>query len=168
MCISGVLSKNCRFLKLPSSRSNHWDINSKMPGGIHEGRSIGRCRAILAGIPYFDSIAAQPSSPINAMRLSIRWKVTLAILLAVTCGLSMAGILAIRSLEQQEIAQLNDVLEARTKLVEYGLQPVLQSPASRPTTSQLNAVVRDLGSRASARITLIARDGMVLADSAVL
>ena len=102
------------------------------------------------------------------MKLSIRWKVTLAILLAVTCGLIMAGILAIRSLEQQEIAQLNDVLEARTKLVEYGLLPVLQSPTSRSTESQLHAVVRDLGSRASARITLIAGDGRVLADSAVL
>lgn len=101
------------------------------------------------------------------MTLSIRWKVTLATLLAVTCGLLIAGVIAIQSLEQQEIAQLNDVLEARTKLVEYKLQPLFQGTTARPTQSQLQDMVRELGNRASARITLIATDGAVLADSAV-
>lgn len=101
------------------------------------------------------------------MTLSIRWKVTLATLLAVACGLFIAGIIAIQSLEQQEIAQLNEVLEARTKLVEYRLQPLFQVEAPHPTQAQLQAMVRELGSRASARVTLITADGTVLADSAV-
>ena len=45
------------------------------------------------------------------MTLSIRWKITLAALLAVACGLFIAGLLAIRSLERQEVAQLSAVLE---------------------------------------------------------
>ncbi len=101
------------------------------------------------------------------MTLPIRWKVTLAILLAVTCGLVMAGILAIRSLEQQEVAQLTEILEARTNLIAYSLEPAFQPDAPHSTPSQLNAMVRDLGSRASARVTIIAADGRVLADSAV-
>ena len=101
------------------------------------------------------------------MTLSIRWKVTLGTLLAVACGLVIAGAMAIQSLERQEIAQLSEVLEARTKLVEYGLQPLFQSPSSRRTQSRLQEMARELGSRASARVTLVAADGTVIADSAV-
>lgn len=100
------------------------------------------------------------------MTFSIRWKVTLATLIAVACGLILAGVLAVHSLEQQEIAQLRDVLDARTKLVEFGLQPLFRSP-SPPTRSVLQAVVMELASRASARVTVVAADGTVLADSAV-
>ena len=46
------------------------------------------------------------------MKLSIRWKVTLAILFAVTCGFVMAGVLTARSLAEQEVAQSSEVLEA--------------------------------------------------------
>lgn len=101
------------------------------------------------------------------MRLSIRWKTTLATLFVVACGLLIAGILAVRSLEQQEIAQLSEVLDARTKLVEYGLQPLFHSSAQLPAQSQLQLMVRELSARASARITIVAMDGTVLADSAV-
>jgi two-component system phosphate regulon sensor histidine kinase PhoR len=101
------------------------------------------------------------------MTLSIRWKITLAALLAVACGLFIAGLLAIRSLERQEVAHLSAVLEARTRLVEYGLQPLFQPNRPRPDRAQLQTQVRELGSRASARITVIAADGTVLADSAV-
>ena len=101
------------------------------------------------------------------MTLSIRWKVTLGTLLSVACGLLIAGILAIQSLEQQEITQLSDVLEARTKLVEYGLHPLFQPPSQSPLQSRLQEIVRELGSRASARVTVVTADGTVLADSAV-
>lgn len=101
------------------------------------------------------------------MTLSIRWKVTLATLFAVACGLLIAGILAVQSLEQQEIAQLSEVLEARTRLVEYGMQPLFHSSSQLPPQSQLQPMVRELSSRASARVTVVAADGTVLADSAV-
>jgi two-component system phosphate regulon sensor histidine kinase PhoR len=101
------------------------------------------------------------------MTLSIRWKVTLGTLLAVACGLLIAGAMAIQSLERQEIAQLSEVLEARTKLVEFGLQPLFHAPSPHPTQSRLQEMARDLGSRASARVTLVAGDGTVIADSAV-
>ena len=101
------------------------------------------------------------------MTLSIRWKVTLGTLLTVACGLLIAGAMTIQSLERQHLAQLREVLEAKTKLVEYGLQPLFHSLSPSPTRSQLQEMARDLGSRASARVTLIAADGTVIADSAV-
>ncbi len=100
------------------------------------------------------------------MTLSIRWKVTLATLIAVACGLVLAGVLAVQSLEQQEVAQLSEVLDARTTLVEFGLQPLFRG-SSPPAPSELQAVVMELAARASARVTVVAADGTVLADSAV-
>jgi two-component system, OmpR family, phosphate regulon sensor histidine kinase PhoR len=101
------------------------------------------------------------------MTLPIRWKVTLGTLLAIACGLIIAGILAIRSLERQETAQLNLMLDARTSLVAYGLAPWLRSSPSPTSLSQLRSVVRELSARALARITVVSPDGRVLADSAV-
>jgi two-component system phosphate regulon sensor histidine kinase PhoR len=101
------------------------------------------------------------------MTLPIRWKVTLGTLLAIACGLIIAGILAIRSLERQETAQLNLMLEARTSLVAYGLAPLLRSLSSPSSLSHLRTVVRELSARASVRITVVSPDGRVLADSAV-
>jgi two-component system, OmpR family, phosphate regulon sensor histidine kinase PhoR len=100
------------------------------------------------------------------MTLSIRWKVAIGTLLVLACGLLIARSLAIRSLEQQEIVQSGQILETRTSLVAYGLQPYLTQTDALSST-QLQAAVQDLGSRALARVTVIARDGRVLADSAV-
>ena len=101
------------------------------------------------------------------MTLSIRWKVTIGTLLVLTCGLLIARTLAIHSLEQQEIVQSGQILETRTSLVAYGLQPFLTQTGALSSTSQLQATVRDLSSRALARVTVVAPDGRVLADSAV-
>ena len=101
------------------------------------------------------------------MTLSIRWKVTIGALLVLACGLLIARELAVRSLDQREIAQSSQVLEARTSLVAYGLQPFLTQPGALSSTPQLQTAVRDLSMRALARVTVIAPDGRVLADSAV-
>lgn len=101
------------------------------------------------------------------MKISIRWKVALGSLLAVTCGLAVAGLLAMQSLEQQEIAQLNDMLDARSNLVEYSLRSAVAAPPSPEQQTHLGDIVRQLGIRALARITLITADGIVIADSAV-
>ncbi|NOT22650.1 MAG: PAS domain-containing protein [Nitrospiraceae bacterium] len=101
------------------------------------------------------------------MTLSIRWKVTIGTLLVLACGLLIARTLAVRSLEQQEIAQSGQILEARTSLVAYGLQPFLTPSGTLSPTPQLQTAVRDLGARALARVTIVALDGRVLADSAV-
>lgn len=98
------------------------------------------------------------------MTLSIRWKVTLATLFALVCGFAIAGILAARSLEEQELAQLNQTLEVRTNLIAFELRPLL---ANLPATSQLQIMVRELSQRARARVTLVDETGRVLADSAV-
>jgi two-component system phosphate regulon sensor histidine kinase PhoR len=101
------------------------------------------------------------------MTLSIRWKVTIGTLLVLTCGLFIARTLAIRSLEQQEIVQSVQILETRTNLVAYGLQQFLTQSDALSSTPQLRGAVRDLSSRAFSRVTVVAPDGRVLADSAV-
>jgi two-component system phosphate regulon sensor histidine kinase PhoR len=100
------------------------------------------------------------------MTWSIRWKVAFGTLVAVACGLLIAGVITVQSLEQQYLTQFGDALEAKTKLVEYGFQPLFHS-SSLPPPSSLQETARDLGDRASARVTLVAADGTVLADSAV-
>lgn len=101
------------------------------------------------------------------MKLPIRWKVTFGALLAVACSLVIAGVVTVRSLEQLHVVQLNDDLAAKARLVEYSLHQLFQSPEQPPPPSRIQSMVRELGSRASARITVIAADGTVIADSAV-
>lgn len=101
------------------------------------------------------------------MTWSIRWKVAFGTLVAVACGLLIAGVMTVQSLEQRHLTQFGVALEAKTKLVEYGFRPLFHPSSSHPTPSSLQETARDLGNRASARVTLIAADGTVLADSAV-
>ncbi len=101
------------------------------------------------------------------MTRSIRWKVTLATLSAVACGLVTAGMLTVRSIEQQEIAQLSNALQANTQLVEYSVRPLFEDSSAWPSSSTLSRVVRELSGRSATRVTLIGADGTVLADSAV-
>ncbi len=101
------------------------------------------------------------------MTWSIRWKVTIGTLVAVACGLMIAGVIAVRSLEQQAHVQFSDGLYAQVRLVEYGVQPLFRVGTLPPTPSSLQERARDLATRATARVTLIAADGTVMADSAV-
>jgi two-component system phosphate regulon sensor histidine kinase PhoR len=101
------------------------------------------------------------------MTLSIRWKVTIITLLVLACGLLIVRALTLRSLEEQEVLQSGRILEAQSGLIAYGLQPFLTQPESLSSTHQLQAAVRDLSARALVRVTVIAPDGRVLADSAV-
>ncbi|HZH49028.1 MAG TPA: ATP-binding protein [Nitrospira sp.] len=101
------------------------------------------------------------------MTLSIRWKVTLATLFALACGFVIAGVLAARSLEEQELAQSGQALEVSTNLIAFDLRPLLTTSSSLPATPQLQIIVRELSRRALARVTLVDSTGQVLADSAV-
>ncbi|MBM4124402.1 MAG: cell wall metabolism sensor histidine kinase WalK [Nitrospira sp.] len=106
------------------------------------------------------------------MTLSIRWKVALGTLLAVTLGLALAGWLVLRSIEQLEFAHLTEALETRTGLAVYALQEPLrhQSPEapslSAERLSLLQAMAQELSRHALARVTVIDPNGRVLADSA--
>ncbi|MEK7294429.1 MAG: histidine kinase dimerization/phospho-acceptor domain-containing protein, partial [Nitrospirota bacterium] len=98
------------------------------------------------------------------MTLSIRWKVALGTLLALTLGLAVAGILAFRSIEQLELLRAQEALAARTGLVSSALDPLLSRSADR---SRLQTMAKELGRHASARVTIIDHTGKVLADSEV-
>lgn len=101
------------------------------------------------------------------MTWSIRWKVMTGTLVAVACGLFIAGVMTMQALERQHLAQMDEALEAKTKLVEYGFQSFLGTDSSSRPPTQLQDTTRDLGNRAAARVTIIALDGTVLADSTV-
>jgi two-component system phosphate regulon sensor histidine kinase PhoR len=100
------------------------------------------------------------------MSLSIRWKVTLAILFALLCGFVIAGVLAARSLAEQELAQSGEALQVSTHLIALDLRPLVTA-SSLPPIPQLQTIVRELSQRARARVTRIEASGRVLADSAV-
>jgi two-component system phosphate regulon sensor histidine kinase PhoR len=101
------------------------------------------------------------------MTLSIRWKVALGMLLGVTLGLAVAGWVLIRSFERLEIARITETLDARSRLVSFSLQPLLvpSLPSTPDQMKALQARVSDLSRHAQARITVIGRDGRVLAES---
>ncbi len=98
------------------------------------------------------------------MTLSIRWKVALGTLLALTLGLTVASILAFRSIERLELLRAEEALAARTGLVSFALEPLLSRSADRP---RLQTMAKELGRHASARVTIIDHTGNVLADSDV-
>ena len=93
------------------------------------------------------------------MTLSIRWKVALAILFALLCGFVIAGLLAARSLAEQELVQSGRALEVSTNLIAFDLRPLLAASASMPATARLQAIVRELSERAHARVTLVDGSG---------
>ena len=101
------------------------------------------------------------------MTLSIRWKVALAILFALLCGFIIAGLLAARSLAEQELTQSEGALEVSTNLIAFDLRPLVTGSSSLPTMPRLQTIVRELSHRARARVTLVDASGRVLADSAV-
>lgn len=99
------------------------------------------------------------------MTLSIRWKVALGILLALTVGMAVAGLLAFRSIEQMELVRAREALTARTGLAALSLRPFLNDLTTPP--ARLQAMAKDLGHHASARVTVIDDTGRVLADSSM-
>jgi signal transduction histidine kinase len=96
------------------------------------------------------------------MTLSIRWKVALGTLLALTLGLAVAGFLAFRSIERLELLRAEEALAARTGLIAFTLEPLLTRATDR---SRLQTMARELGRHANARVTVIDHAGTVLADS---
>lgn len=79
----------------------------------------------------------------------------------------MAGIFIIWSLDRQHLLRQNTVLETTVMLVESNLSSLFASPDQLPSPSRLHTIARELGARAAARVTLIASDGTVIADSAI-
>jgi two-component system phosphate regulon sensor histidine kinase PhoR len=105
-------------------------------------------------------------TPHSLMPLSIRWKVTLGTLFAVALGLAVAGWVSISSIETIELTRLKDTLHAQTTLAALTLQPLLQQEDLRGPSLALQALAKEIGRRSFARVTVIAADGTVLADSA--
>ena len=102
------------------------------------------------------------------MNLSIRWKVTLGTLAAVILGLTVAGWLTIRSVEESELKRVTDMLDTRGSLIAHALRSFFKD-AGEPSvpTEALQTMVRELSEKSHIRVTVVATDGAVLADSSV-
>ncbi|TKB81623.1 MAG: cell wall metabolism sensor histidine kinase WalK [Nitrospira sp.] len=107
----------------------------------------------------------------NLPKLSIRLKAILSALLAVSLGILVAGWLALRSLEQLELARLEETLIVRTELAAYSLTPTLSPgrplPLGQRERESLHRATAEIARHALARVTVIAPDGTVLADSTI-
>ncbi len=101
------------------------------------------------------------------MKFPIRWKLACVALFATACLFVMAGIFIVRSLDRQHLLRQNSVLETTVTLVEYNLSFLFASPDHLASPSHLQTTARELGAHAAARVTLIASDGTVIADSAI-
>ena len=101
------------------------------------------------------------------MTLSIRAKVTIGTVIAVTVGLVLAGWLALRTVEQFELNRLTEDLQARGALLHTSLQPFLKETAPSDSSPALRTQVRKLAGQLRVRISVITRDGHIQADSAV-
>jgi signal transduction histidine kinase len=107
--------------------------------------------------------------PSGSPTLSIRWKVALVGLLAVTLGFAIAAWLASESVEQLELGRLAKDLETRAGLAILSLTPRLQhlAPDREPFVldARLQRTAREIAQQAAARVTVISPGGLVLADS---
>lgn len=99
------------------------------------------------------------------MTLPIRWKIAFSTLVAITVGLLAAGWLALQSIERLELTRLEETLTSRTALAAVSLQPLIDTDSPPFSAPQLQSMVKTLSSHALARVTVIAPDGLVLADS---
>jgi two-component system phosphate regulon sensor histidine kinase PhoR len=72
-----------------------------------------------------------------------------------------------QSLEQFELTRVTEALETRTHLVTHTLAPLLPPHGTplAPSYPDLQAITRNLAALAHARLTIIAPDGTVIADS---
>ncbi|HET6675220.1 MAG TPA: ATP-binding protein [Nitrospiraceae bacterium] len=102
------------------------------------------------------------------MNLSIRWKVALGTLAAVILGLAVAGWLTIRSVEESELQRVADMLDTRGSLIAHALRSFF-TEAGLPSVDSpsLQAAVGELSEKSHIRVTVVAPDGTVLADSSV-
>ncbi len=101
---------------------------------------------------------------------SIRLKATLSALLAVSLGVVVAGWVALRSIEQHELARLEEALTVRTELAAVSLAPLIQAtglPLDAAHLHTLRAATNEVAQHALTRVTVVAPDGTVWADSSV-
>jgi two-component system phosphate regulon sensor histidine kinase PhoR len=102
------------------------------------------------------------------MNLSIRWKVALGTLAAVILGLAVAGWLTIRSVEESELQRVADMLDTRGSLIAHALRSFFtESGLPSVDSPSLQAAVGELSEKSHIRVTVVAPDGTVLADSSV-
>ena len=94
---------------------------------------------------------------------SIRWRIAVPYVLLI--GVSMAGLGIYLSglIFDQQLSQLENQLASETRLLAEGLIPYLEQKQTPP--DQLDALARQWGRQIGVRLTIIAPDGHVLADS---
>jgi two-component system, OmpR family, phosphate regulon sensor histidine kinase PhoR len=96
------------------------------------------------------------------MSRSIYWKITLPIILVIVVSLGVMGFFMVDSIRNIQMTQLRTNLTNEARLVADAVQPDLADPARN---SQIDVLVKSIGSQVGARVTVIKADGTVIGDS---
>src|SRR5947209_553774 len=88
------------------------------------------------------------------------WRLLATYGLLVVTSIGLLGGIVLDRVEQHFLLQVQENLQTRATLLEEWVRGEGQTPAA-----QLQARVAELGRRSATRITLLAEDGTVLADS---
>jgi len=96
------------------------------------------------------------------MKLRIKWKFFWALFLASSVALIVAGILVSRQTEKIFLRQVEQSLFWEAKLIESQFKII---PLSEINISQIDSLADELGSKISARVTIVDAKGRVLGDS---
>ncbi len=93
---------------------------------------------------------------------SIYWKITIPLSLLVIIGMVVLAVYVINSTRNNQVNRLEAQLTNEAKLVADISQPFL---ADATNTNKLDSIAKTTGQQIQSRITIIDRDGTVLADS---
>jgi two-component system phosphate regulon sensor histidine kinase PhoR len=94
---------------------------------------------------------------------SIRWRIAVPYVLLIVVSMAALGIYLSSFIYDQQLSQLENQLMSETRLLAESLVPHLEGTETRP--DELVALARQWGELIKARVTVIAPDGTVLADS---
>lgn len=99
------------------------------------------------------------------MKLGVRSKLFLASFGLLTLTLLAADLVLTRGLDEQLSERIRGDLFVRLRLIEHDISAI---PVDLTNTSEWDKVADSLGSRSSARVTIIRGDGVVIGDSEVV
>jgi len=96
------------------------------------------------------------------VRLRVKWKFFWALILASSAALIVAGILVSRQTEKIFLRQVEESLFSEAKLIESQFKIISLTEIN---ISQIDSLADELGSKISARVTIVDAKGRVLGDS---
>jgi two-component system phosphate regulon sensor histidine kinase PhoR len=100
-------------------------------------------------------------------RSKLFWKIFFSFALSTLVVLTIAGLLIYRNSRHKNHQELTEQLSLQSLLLSNQFAPLLEQSASPQATQQINQTVQTISLQSQTRITIILKDGRVIADSHV-